>query len=73
MHSNIDSLRLHQPFSLFEVQWNLYSVDTLGLAIFVLNREVSTIKRFQNALALCIFVPLKCVLNREVFCIVSLI
>ncbi len=34
------------------IQWNLYIVDTLGPAIFVLTREVSAIKRFKNVLAL---------------------
>ncbi len=29
------------------VQWNLYSVDTLGPAIFVPNREVSTVEMFK--------------------------
>ncbi len=62
------------PMLMLEPDVSQYSgtsntVDTLGPAIFVLNREVSTIKGSKciSTMAKCVFGSLKYVLNREVF------
>ena len=43
-YQHINKFYNYRDFSIY-IQWNLYIKDTLGPAIFVLNREVSSFQR----------------------------
>ena len=46
-NGKINMMQVHGQHAILYIQWNLYIKDTLGPAIFVLNKEVSSSQRLK--------------------------